>query len=95
MVVNKPKGKAVYVIALSICLLSVLVFFLLSAWSLTPFGKRYLPDYYFNQLHGHHKSYVSDGSRLVLLNGVPADSLREMQRVEVTGNSLKFFGQLG
>ncbi|MBK1438957.1 hypothetical protein JHJ32_03065 [Parapedobacter sp. ISTM3] len=55
-----------------------------TGWSLSPFGKRYLPDYYFDQLHAHHKNYVSGGERLVILNGTPVDSLRERQVVGVT-----------
>lgn len=55
----------------------------LFGWSFQPFGKRYLPDYYFIQLHEHHKNYFPEGARLVLLNGIPVDSIQEKQRVGV------------
>ncbi len=55
----------------------------LLGWSFWPFGKRYVPDYYFIQLHEHHKNYFPEGERLVLLNGIPVDSLQEKSRVGV------------
>lgn len=45
-------------------------------WSIVPWGKKYVPDYYFSNLHAHHKSYFPMGERLIILNGEPADSLR-------------------
>lgn len=74
-------------------------------WSLFPFGKKYVPDYYFNQLHEHHKNYFPEGKRLILFNGEPVDSIYEKLRVGVAHASriteyssveaLKRFGEAG
>ncbi len=74
-------------------------------WSFWPFGKRHLPDYYFIQLHEHHKNYVPEGKRLVVLNGVPVDSLNEKQRIGIakatriieysSAKALEQFGEAG
>ncbi len=77
----------------------------LAGWSLFPFGKRYVPDYYFNYLHEHHKNYFPEGKRLILFNGLPVDSLQEKRWVGVayasriaeysTAAALRRYGESG
>jgi len=45
-------------------------------WSVIPFGKRYVANYYFSDLHAHHTNYFPLGKRLIILNGEPVDSIR-------------------
>lgn len=40
----------------------------LSGWSLLPFGKRYLPDYFFDNVTLGIKGYVQPNERLIFLN---------------------------
>ena len=54
-------------IAVSIIILVVLSISL-SGWSLVPFGKRYLPDYFFDNVSSGIKGYVRPNDRLILLN---------------------------
>ncbi|MEH6305632.1 hypothetical protein RYH73_08255 [Olivibacter sp. CPCC 100613] len=54
-------------IAFSIIILVVLSISL-SGWSLFPFGKRYLPDYFFDNVSSGIKGYVRPNERLILLN---------------------------
>lgn len=69
-------GKKGIIIVFSACLAVVAGCALwLSGWSLLPFAKRYIPDYYFHQLHAYHRGYFPEGDRAVFLNGVLIDSI--------------------
>src|SRR5690606_29755548 len=54
-----------------------------SGYSIVPLGKRYVANYYFNDLHAHHKYYFPLGKRLIILNGEPVDSIRSRHIVGV------------
>jgi hypothetical protein len=54
-------------IAVSVIILLMLAVFL-SGWSLLPFGKRCLPDYFFDNVSLGIKGYVRPNARLILLN---------------------------
>lgn len=62
---NNYRRKSLIIV--SIFTLAILAVYL-SGWSLLPFGKRYLPDYFFDNVSLGIKGYVRPNERLILLN---------------------------